>query len=51
MSDTHTANIRIENFPRDLSIRLNAVCTRLQLTKKEVVKLALKEFVEKYSNG
>jgi hypothetical protein len=44
--DTYTANVRIENFPRDVDIKLNAIATKLQVPKKEVIKLALVEFVE-----
>lgn len=50
-SDMYTANIRIEKFPRELDIKLNAIATRMQLPKKDIIKLALQEFVERHSNG
>ena len=46
----YTASVRIENFTRALNFESNEIATRMQLPKKEVVRLALTEFVERHKS-
>ena len=48
MSDTYDANIRVRELARSVDDNLNALASRQQRPKWEVVRAALEEYVENH---
>lgn len=48
MSDSYSANVKIEGIARETWEAIERIATRMMLPKKAIVKLALEEFAERH---